>query len=381
MKFGVPKESLRNEHRVGLTPFAVSRLVELGHQVFVEHEAGADSHFTDHDFAAAGALVVYQADEVWGRADVICRVGSLSDQDVRRLRPETTVCGFLQLGMASREVVRVLQEREVTLIGYELIEDRDGSRPLLSILSEIVGQMVPHIAAHLLQHESGGRGLLLGGIGGITPATAVVLGAGTVGSVAAARLSQAGSHVIVLDNDVERLRRIVAKNPHIHTALAIPRHLRRFTAFADVFVGAIFIPGGRVPWLVTEDMVRNMKPGSVILDISIDQGGCVETSRPTTLELPTFKAHGVLHYCVPNMTSNIPRAASRAIGMGTLRYLERIGALGVDEALRVSRSLQLGTYFYRGQAVQEAAAGALGLEFQPLRDLLAVRPVNVTGEY
>jgi alanine dehydrogenase len=371
MRFGVPKESSRHEHRVGLSPFGVARLVELGHEVFVEHDAGAQSHFHDESFKEAGAKVVYGADEVCGRAQVICRVSSLRPNDVRMLQPGTTVCGFLHVAMASREVITQVRERELSLIGYELLKDGQGRRPLLRELGEIAAQMVVSTAAHLLEYESGGRGMVLGGAAGISPATVVILGAGWVGRTAAALFISCGAQVIVLDSDLEKLREVNwCTHGRTVTALASERHLQRFTSIADVLVGAVLVPGGRAPYLVTEEMVKRMKPGSVILDLSIDQGGCVETSRPTTLDTPTFKQHGVIHYCVPNMTSNTPLIATRAIAMAALPYLERMAEEGVEGALRSDPGLAAGAYFYRGKLVNEPAAGALELTAHSLSGLL-----------
>ncbi|MBP7149184.1 MAG: alanine dehydrogenase [Acidobacteria bacterium] len=372
MKIGVPKETLRHEHRVGLTRFAVSRLSNLGHEVYVEHDAGRDSHFSDEDYQGVGAQIVYTSDEVCARADLICRVGAPGASDVAMLGRGATVLGFLHLAVMPREVIAQLAEREVTMIGYEVIQEADGSHPVLRALSEIGGHMAVHTAARLLEHEAGGRGLVLGGVPGVPPATVVILGAGTVGRTAA-RLAQAsGAHVILMDADMRQLHGIhdVAGCPSTVTVLATQGNLERYTAIADVLIGAVLVPGARAPYLVTSEMVQKMKPGSVILDLSIDQGGCVETSRPTTPDNPTFKAHGVTHFCVPNMTANVPRTASRAMVLTALPYLTQIAERGVEQALRHDAGLAKGVYMYRGRVVHEPAAEALGVSPHRLADLL-----------
>jgi alanine dehydrogenase len=372
MNIGVPREIFRHEHRVGLTPFGVSRLANRGHQVFVEHGAGEDSHFEDEHYAAAGASIVFRAEEVYQRSELVCRVSALAPAEVDLVRPGSVLSGFFHLAVVPREIVDRLAALEVSLLGYELVEDREGHRPLLVSFGEIAGHMVVHTAAHLLEHDSGGRGILLGGAPGIAPATVVILGAGTVGRTAARLFAAFGAHVIVLDAELGRLRDLMAAVPgNVVTAVASERNLDRFTAVADVLVGAVLIPGGRAPFLVTEPMVQRMKAGSVILDLSIDQGGCVETSRPTQPDNPTFELHGVTHYCVPNMTANLPRDASRALTLGALPSLQRLADEGLEEALRTDPGLGRGMYLYRGKVANEQTAQSLGLDYVPLSELLS----------
>ncbi len=372
MRIGIPRETSRHEHRVGLTPFGVSRLVNLGHEVYIERGAGKDCHFTDEDYGEAGAHVVYSTDEAYQRAELVCRVGMLTPEDVERMPPGLTVAGFLHVAMMSRGMIDALAEKQVSLVGYEILRIDGAGRAVMRSMSELAGQMVVHCAAHLLEYESGGRGVILGGVPGIAPATVLILGSGVVGRKAAALAAAAGAHVIVLDTNLEKLRRVLHEaGPHVVTALATPRNLRRFTAIADVVIGAVAIPGGRAPFLVTEEMVRQMKPGSVILDVSIDQGGCVETSRPTTPDNPTFKVHGVTHFCVPNMTANAPRTASRALTIAALPFLTRIAGDGLEAALAASPGFREGVYMYRGRMINELAAAALGLSPTRLEDLLS----------
>jgi alanine dehydrogenase len=337
--------------------------------VLVEHQAGADCHWADEDYQEVQAGIVFSTDEVYRRADLVCRVGTMGDDDVESVRPESTVCGFLHLAVASRERIKRLLEKGVTLIGYEIIE-REGQRPILMAISEIAGQLSVHTAAHLLKHSSGGRGLLLGGVPGIPAPTVLVLGAGVAGQ-AAARLSLAcGAHAIILDVDIEHLRFAHrGVGPHLTTAVASTRNLKRFTKIADVLIGAVLTPGAKSPFVVTEDMVKNMRPGSVIIDLSIDQGGCIETSRPTLLDNPIFKLHDVIHYCVPNLTAAVPRTASRALTIAALPYLQRLVNQGVERALAEDAGLARGVYIHRGKVVNEYVARLVGEKPTPWSEL------------
>ena len=371
MIFGVPKEALRHEHRVGLTPYAVALLVQGGHEVFIERDAGSHSHFTDETYREAGASIAYSPEEVFGRADVVCRVGMLHADEIGMLKAGCTVCGFLHLAVMPRDLVEGMCEREITAIGYEIIE-RGMHRPILRALSEIAGQMIVHKAASLLEYEQGGRGVVLGAAPGIPPATVVVLGAGVAGTTAAQFAAANGAHVIVLDNDIERLRVCSerCRPREVVTLFASRRNIARSTAVADVLVGAVNVPGAPTPNLVTDEMVRAMKPGSVILDLSIDEGGCIETSRPTTPDNPTFQVHGVTHYCVPNLTSDVPRTASRALSLAAMPYIEELAVHGVTRALATHPGLARGTYLYRGRMVHRTAAEALDIPVEPLGTLL-----------
>ena len=363
MVVGVPLEAHRHEHRVGLTPFAVSRLCQQGHTVLVETRAGEAAHFHDTSYEQAGARIVYDTEETYRRADVVCRVGMLSPDELTLLRPGSIVCGFQHLAVAPREVVSRLMSLDATLVSYELIEDGAGARPVLVPFSQMGGHMSVQLAAHYLQVEPGGRGVLLGNVPGVPPPTVLILGAGAVG-LAAARLALAmGAHVIVLDADLRKLAALAREvGPTVVTALAAQARLEQYTPIADAIIGAVLIPGERAPFLVTETMVRSMKAGSVIVDVSIDQGGCVETSRPTTLDHPTFRTHGVLHYCVPNMTANIPRTASRALAHAALPYVLELAERGLEGALAADAALASGTVLLRGRVAHRALGQSLGLE-------------------
>ena len=372
MNFGVPLETGRHERRVGLTPWATEQLVRDDHAVVVERDAGRVARFNDREYQEAGATIVYSREEAFKRADVVCGVGLISPAELDLLRPGSVLCGFHHLVVAPRATVERLQDLEMTAIGYELVQDARGTRAILTTMSEMAGEMAVFTAAHYLQNEEGGRGTLLSHMPGIAPPTVLILGAGTVGRSAAARALSIGAHVIVLDEDIAKLRAVNAQlGAQVVTELATTDRLGRYTAVADVVIGAILIPGARAPLIITEKMVRAMRAGSVIIDVSIDQGGCVETSRPTTLQNPVFVLHDVVHYCVPNMTANVARTASRALSDVVLGALRTLGAKGVEAALNDDPGLAAGLYLYRGRLVNEQLAQALGLPPASLGALLS----------
>jgi alanine dehydrogenase len=371
MIISVPREIHRHEHRVGLTPMAAARLIHQGQTVLVEKEAGLTAHFSDRDYQKSGAQIVYDTEEVYKRADIVCRFSMLSPQELDLLKPGSILCGFLHLAIAPRETVTKLMDLHTTLIGYEIIRDHQGKLPVLVPFSEMAGQMVVHIAAHYLQNEAGGRGVLIGNVTGVPPATVLILGAGTVGSNAARLACASGAHVIVFDADLSKLRAINRElGRQVVTVMGGLNHLERYTSIADVVIGAVLIPGARAPFVITEEMVKAMKPGSVIVDVSIDQGGCVETSRPMTLDRPTFVMHNVVHYCVPNMTANIARTASRALANAAIPYVVELTSRSVEEILREDPGLAAGVYMYQGKIVKEGLGSSLGIPAQPLAGLL-----------
>ena len=366
MIIGVPRETQRNEHRVGLTPYVVARLTRLGHPVFIERHAGLTARFPDSEYEKAGAQIVYSSEEAYKRADVVCRVGLLTAHEIDLIKPGSTICAFHHLAVTPRSQVERLLDLKTTIIGYELIQDEHGDHPILAPFSEMAGQMAVHIGAYYLQNDAGGRGILLGNVPGVAPPTVLILGAGTVGGSAARGALAAGAHVIVLDEDLGKLRALNQElSGQVVTLVASLRQLEKFVTIADVVIGAILIPGARAPFLVTEDMVRSMKPGSVIIDVSIDQGGCVETSRPTTLDQPTFIVHDVVHYCVPNMTANIARTASRALANAVLPTLRALSRKGLAAALREDPGLAAGLYIYEGRLVNEKVGATLGIPVAP----------------
>jgi alanine dehydrogenase len=361
MVISTPREILRHERRVGLTPFGASRLTRQGHSVLVEKGAGETAHFTDHDYEKAGAQVVYSSEEVYKRGDIVCRVSMLQAEEVNLLKKGSVVCAFHHLAVTPRETIERFMELETTLIGYEIIEDAEGRLPVLVPMSELAGQLAVHLSACLLQNERGGRGILLGSVPGVPPPTVLILGAGTVGRAATRQAVASGAHVIVFDTQLERLRALNWEfGGRVVTVMTGLRRLRDYTSIADVLIGAVLVPGARTPHVVNEDMVKSMKPGSVIVDVSIDQGGCVETSRPTSISEPTFLRHGVVHCCVPNLTANIARTASRAHANAALPYLLDLSAKTIEDALKADRGLAAGTYLYKGKLVNQKVADILG---------------------
>jgi alanine dehydrogenase len=370
MDFGVPLERHRTEHRVGLTPRGVRILVDLGHRAFVETGAGEASRFPDSAYREAGAEVVFRREEVYRRCQVVAGVNAPTMEEVALTSEGQVLLAFWHLAVAPKSLVAEMNTRRLTAIGYEMIAHDNEHRPVLHAMSQLAGQMTIHTAAHLLQRESGGRGILLGSSAGIPPATVLILGAGTVGRAAAEAAVGSGAHVIVMDSDIQKLSTIVdAYGGRVVTSTADRENVARYVQFADVVIGAVLAPGGQAPYLVTKEMVATMRAGSVILDVSIDQGGCVETSRPTTIDDPTFVFADVVHYCVGNMTANIPRTASKALTHAHIEYLEKIARQGVDGALADSASLARGCCMYRGTVTQETIASLFGLEYRPIASL------------
>ncbi len=361
MDIGVPKATTRYEHRVAVTPQGARSLIAHGHRVFVETGAGEGSHFTDKDYRDSGAEIVYRKEEAIHRAQMILAVAAPTIEEVDQLQEGQICCGFLHLAVAPRDLVRRMLERKITAIGFEIIEEPEGHLPVLHAIGEVAGQMVVHTAAHLLENESGGRGIMLGAVPGVPPAQVLILGAGTVGRAAARTALNSGAQVVLMDSDMSRLHSIWHElDGRVDTLIADRENVARFVRFSDVLIGAVLVPGGPAPFLVTREMVSTMRPGSVILDVSIDQGGCIETSRPTSLADPTFLVNGVVHYCVPNMTANIARTASKVLTYAQIPYVLDVANRGIDEVIRTSPALQRGVYVHRGEVKRQVLAGLLG---------------------
>jgi alanine dehydrogenase len=349
MNIGIPKERRPFEFRVGLSPAGVEMLTQSGHSVFVEHEAGAGAGFGDAKYEEAGAKIAYSTEEVLGRADFVLKVARPLQEELDWLREGSILAGFLHLASAQEDKVELLLEKKITSIAFEQIQLPDGSLPVLRPFSQIGGAMAGQIAARLLQNNWGGKGILLGGLPGVAPAEVVVLGAGVVGSYATQTLVGMGAHVTVIDRDLAALQRLWDRFSCITTLLSTRRNIERSVAFADVLIGAVLIPGQRAPVLVSRDIVRTMKPRSVIMDISIDEGGCVETSRPTTHEHPVYEDEGILHYCVPNMPGAVARTATHAFVNSAMPYISEIAAHGSEAALS-NPSIEAAINTYNGDA-------------------------------
>jgi alanine dehydrogenase len=362
MDIGVPKQKRPFDYRAGLTPMGVEILTRQGHRVYVERDAGQGSGFEDERYRAAGAQICYSVEEVYGRSDMILSVSRPTVPEFDLLHEGQILCGFLHLAVAHPSKMDLLLQQKITAIAYETIEDDDGYRPVLTAASQIAGRMIPPIAAQLLQNNSGGHGMLLGGVPGVPPVRVVILGAGTVGSNAARLFSAMGAHVTVLDADIHRLQALEASVCNIDTMVSYDFNVARAVKRADVLVGAVLVPGARTPHLVTREMVRTMKPRSVIMDVAIDQGGCVETSRPTTYQNPTYIEEGVIHYCVPNMTGVVSRTTTHAFLNAAWPYLGEIAEKGIDAALLANAALRRGLHTHGGAVTHPGLASSLGDE-------------------
>jgi alanine dehydrogenase len=348
MNIGIPKERRPFEFRAGLSPAGVEILVQDGHKVFVEHEAGLGSGFSDTDYERAGANLVYSTEEVFGRADFVLKVARPLQEELDWIRPGTILAGFLHLASARQDKVDVLLEKKITSIAYEQIKAADGSLPVLRPFSQIGGAMAAQIAARLLQNNWGGKGILMGGVPGVPPAEAVVLGAGIVGSYATQTFLGMGAHVTVIDHNLGALQRLWDRFPCIVSLHSTKRNIERSVAYADVVVGAVLVPGQRAPMLVTREMVQSMKPRSVLMDVSIDEGGCIETSHPTTHEHPVYIEEGMLHYCVPNMPGAVGRTATHAFVNSAMPYITEIAGNGLDAVLK-NPSIEAALNTYNGE--------------------------------
>lgn len=353
MNIGIPRERRPDENRVGLPPAGVELLTTAGHQCYVERGTGAGIDFRDEDYAAAGAQIVYSGEEAYGRADLVVKVARPTAEELQWLRPEQIVMAFWHLASASPDNLEALQARRITAIAYEAIQTEDGHLPVLRPMSQIAGRMAAHVAASLLQSERGGKGILLGGQAGIPPAQVVILGAGTAGLSAAQAFEGAGASVYVLDKDLSRLEHFSERVPHAITMISHPANLRKAVRFADVLVGAVLVPGQRAPVLVSQEMVREMRPRSVIIDIAINEGGSVETSRPTTHQNPTFIEENIIHYCVPNMPGAVGRTATHALNNVTWPFIQALATLGLEAALGKHPALVRGTVTRAGQILAE----------------------------
>lgn len=370
MIVGIPRESWGDERRVAVTPAGVHSLSVAGLTAVVQADAGIGCGFSADAYRDAGAAIAFSAEEVFARADFIVKVMPPTVQECGWMGEGKYLFSAVHLGSANPEVHRLLSLQNFTAVGLELVEDTDGFLPLVKAMSEIAGMLIPQIAGRFLETTHGGRGVMLGGVPGIPAAHVVIVGAGTAGTTAAHVFLGFGASVTVMDHNLKRLRAVDSYLPKtINTALANPYNLERYVASADVVLGAVMVRGQKTPHVITESMVRKMRPGSVIIDLSIDQGGCVETSRPTTLSDPVFKRHGVIHFCVPNVPSSVARTASHALNNVVVPIVENIAENGRIAFLR-DPGLRRGMYLYSGQCTHEGLAGLLGCECRSLDELL-----------
>ncbi|HEX2962342.1 MAG TPA: alanine dehydrogenase [Ignavibacteriales bacterium] len=367
MRIGIPKETILEEKRVALAPAGVDALVKSGHTVFIESCAGMGSNFSDEEYRKVGASIVYSAEEVYNRAELITKIAPLTETEASMLQEDQILFAFLHLAIGKKKILETLISKKVTSIGFELIEN-DENLPVLQSMSEIAGQIAIQVAERYLESTSRvSRGILLGGITGVAPAAVVILGAGVVGTNAARAALGRGAQVIILDRDLNRLKRIDNLfQKRVTTVVANPYTVSRGAKFADVLIGAVLIKGEKTPHVVSEDMVRQMKKGAVIVDVSIDQGGCIETSHPTTISDPVFVQHDVIHCCIPNLPALVSRTASYGLTNASLDYLLNIADNGLSNALLGDLGLSRGVCTYNGFCSNENIAEVFNVEYRRL---------------
>ncbi len=371
MVIGVPKEIKNNEYRVGIVPSGVEELVADGHSVLVETRAGLGSGLPDRDFATAGAEIVADAQAVWQRADLVMKVKEPLPAEYQRMRDGQTLFTFLHLAPLP-ELGRVLVDKRVRAVAYETIQLADGSLPLLAPMSQVAGKMAVQLGAAFLQREKGGQGILLGGVPGTKHGRIAIIGGGAVGINAAKVAYGLGAEVVIIDLNHARLSYIDdVFDGKVVTLMSNRRNIREAAAACDMLVGAVLVVGAKAPWLVDREILRAMKPGSVFVDVAIDQGGISETSRPTSHAEPVYVEEGVIHYCVPNIPGSVPMTSTYALTNVTLPYCRKLASGDVAAALRADPSLARGVNTWDGRITCRPVAEAFGAPFTPLEDLLA----------
>lgn len=371
MIIGIPGEIKDDEYRVALTPGGVRDLVEDGHRVLVERGSGGGSGFADADYQSVGAEIVPTAADAWG-AELVVKVKEPQPAEYAFLRPDLVVFTFLHLA-AAEHLTREMVTRGVTGIAYEMVEGPGGDLPLLTPMSEVAGRMAVQVGASFLEKNHGGRGILMGGVPGVCPARVVILGGGVVGSNAARVALGMGAEVVLIDRDIDRLRwleTVLHDKGRLTTLFSNTLNIARSVQEADVLIGAVLMRGARAPRLVTREMVRSMAAGSVVIDVAVDQGGCIETTHPTTHSHPTFLVDGVVHYGVANMPGAVPRTSTFALGNATLPYVVRLANLGFAEAVRTDPALASGVQTHRQALTCAPVAETFGMDAVPLASLL-----------
>jgi alanine dehydrogenase len=371
---GIPKETTFQENRIALVPEAVSLLVNNGHEILVEAGAGSNVSFTDNDYSEAGAQIVFSPHEVY-KADIILKIAPPGNEEIALMQEKQTLISILQIGMQPKDYIQKLTAKKITALAYEFIRDETHVLPVIQAMSEIVGTTSIMIASEYLSSVHSGRGELLGGITGVPPTEVVILGAGTVGEFAAKTAMGLGASVKVFDNSIYKLRRIQNNLSHrLYTSILSPANLMKSLRTCDVAIGAILAREGITPCVVSEQMVAEMRFGSVIVDVSIDQGGCFETSEVTNHAHPVFRKYGVIHYCVPNIASRVARTASHALSNIFTPILLNIGEEGgLDEMLWKNPHIRHGVYLYRGTITNKYVSDVCKLPFRDLNLLMATR--------
>ncbi len=374
MKIGVASEIKTDEYRVALTPAGARELGQRGHDVIVETEAGAGSSFTDAAYEAAGARIA-RVDEIWGEAELLLKVKEPIAAEYRRLREGLVLFTYLHIA-ADEALTHALLESGITAVAYETVETDSGALPLLAPMSEIAGRLAAQAGAYFLEKPLGGRGLLLGGVPGVAPGRVVVIGGGIVGYNAAVIAIGLGANVTILERSIDRMRHLEEiLSGRVSLLMSSSLQIEESLQEADVVIGAVLIPGALAPRLITREMVAGMKDGSVLADVAIDQGGCAETSRPTTHSDPVYTVEGVTHYCVANMPGAVPITSTKALTNATLPYVEAIADYGLAEAVARDPALARGVNVVEGKVTYEAVADAHGLDYLPLEDVLPLSTV------
>ncbi len=371
LHIGIPKETTFQERRVSLAPEAVSLLVSNGHRVKIETKSGENSNFTDNEYSEAGAEICYDPAEIY-KCDIIFKVAPPNEEEVEMMTGGQTLISALQLSVQPKEILQKLMQKKITAIAWDYIQDEDGSYPVVRTMGEIAGTTSITIAAELLSNFETGKGVMLGGIAGVQPAEVVILGAGIVGEYAVRAAMGLGASVRLFDSSLSRLRRLQNNlGRRVFTSVLQPKVLAKSIKRADVVIGAVRAPLGRTPCIVTEEMIEEMKPGSVIIDVSIDQGGCVETSRVTNHKNPTFVKHGVVHYCVPNIASRVPRTASFALSNIFAPILLEMGNKGgCKELIKDDKGFRSGVYMYKGTLTSEVLGKVFDLKYKSIELLM-----------
>ncbi len=371
MRVGIPKEVKNHEYRVAITPSGVHELARAGHQVYIERDAGTGSAIPDQDFVAAGATILPDADSVWAAADLVLKVKEPVAEEYHRLRKEQVLFTYLHLA-ASRPCTDALLNSGITAIAYETVRAPDGSLPLLAPMSEVAGRMAPQVGAYHLQRDGGGRGVLMGGVSGVYAAKVVVLGAGVSGMSSAAIALGMQAEVLLLDKNVAKLRTADAiYQGHCQTVTSNAYEIERAVIDADLVIGAVLVPGAKAPMLISNDLVSRMKPGSVLVDISIDQGGCFEDSHPTTHAEPIYRVHDSVFYCVANMPGAVPHTSTYALTNVTMPYVLELANRGWRDALTADAALVPGLHTHQGQLTCRPVAEAHGLAFTDVTEVMS----------
>lgn len=371
MKVGIPREIKNHEYRVAITPAGVLELVRNGHEVFIEHDAGVGSSITNEEYVAAGATILPTADDVWATGEMIMKVKEPIADEYHRMRDGQILFTYLHLA-AEQKCTDALLKAGVTGVAYETVELSDRSLPLLAPMSEVAGRLAPQVGAYSLMRANGGRGVLLGGVPGVAPAKVAVLGGGVSGLHAAQIAVGMGADVTILDLNIARLRQIdMVYQGRIKTQMSNAYAIEKACLEADLVIGAVLIPGAKAPKLVTNELVSRMKPGSVLVDIAIDQGGCFEDSRPTTHADPTYPVHNSVFYCVANMPGAVPNTSTYALTNVTLPYAVALANKGWKKALQDDKALALGLNTHAGKVTYKAVADAFGYELLSLESALA----------